>query len=388
MASAAIRDPGTDRNFEEFARLCRRYDLPEFVKQAELAPTLQPEGLPDSVYADPVDRRYPCHNAAATWVSSLYFGEKRGEYHPKTQERVEQRLRQFADYWRIAPQVSAILKQAGENRSGDLPDACYAYIFVDGDGRRTRYKPMQSPPEVKAAADWLQQYRDRLPLRDRRVVAGKILDRADALGMKLASDAVESLERQAGRGVCDPREVAEAVKQRAALASGAFQTEILKLASVVEDKPRQSLQPSALVKLAETLDDVDRALRISPQAYGSVLRRPEDVVFSVTLTKVAEDYGAALELTTGRVYDLRQLSKLAYDDLEAAFGGDFLRDANCGVDGIDTEKLAAVAATLPRPDAELFEQLLSDAGVAPLLGKAAAAEPLPPELLAQLAEIY
>ena len=98
-----ILDPASDVNREELARLSKLYTFPDFVKQADISQTMNPENPAVTTYADPVRQKFACHTAAATWLSSLYFHEKKAEYHPKDRNRIEQRLQHYVDYWRIRP---------------------------------------------------------------------------------------------------------------------------------------------------------------------------------------------------------------------------------------------------------------------------------------------
>ena len=95
-------------------------------------------------------------------------------------------------------------------------------------------------------------------------------------------------------------------------------------------------------------------------------------------TRTAEQFEAAGEveahcaMTSGTVYDKGSLSKLALDDLRSLFGTDFAKEVSTGLD-LDVEKLAEVAHTLPRPEAELFDNLCQECGIAPAMSKGASA---------------
>jgi len=362
--SVSVLDPSTDKGFTELARLAKVYDFPEFVKQASLEETTQPDRIAITAYADPVRRRYPCHSAAATWVSNMYFQEKRAEYHPKDQARIQQRLDSFIGYFRIKSACDATNEKAAAVRRGDpLPDSAYAYVWEAADGHKDRRLPMTNTMEVKAAAEWLSKYHNQLPYRDRNKIANKILEKAAAYGAGLP-DHLEYLERQAGLGIPDTAEVVDMLQQRAKLARDQQQREkIAELANTVRSSPRTALQPGTLVDLAITLDTIDRSLGLTAK-YGEYLQAPENVIFKVTYTKAAEDFHELCPLTTGNAYSRDQLAKVGRDTLESLFGTDFVQEVSTGLD-IDPEKLAAVVATLPRPDAQLFDQLMQETGQQP-----------------------
>ena len=122
-ANALIIDAASDTNREELARMVKLYEIPDFVKQANLDFTMNPDGISINSYADPVRRKFACHTAAATWVSGMYFHEKKAEYHPKDRQRIESRLESYVDYWRIRPAYNTLVKEANNLISQELPDS-------------------------------------------------------------------------------------------------------------------------------------------------------------------------------------------------------------------------------------------------------------------------
>ena len=160
-----VLDPITDTTQEELARFAKLHEFPGFVKKAALDTTTRPVGVGAATYADPRTQRYPCHTAAATWLSGLYFHEKQAEYHPKDRERIQQRLEHYVDFFRIRPAYEKMAADVARmQKEAELPDSSYAYVWADPDsGHKSRHLPMRSGQEVKAAAEWLEEYRDRMP---------------------------------------------------------------------------------------------------------------------------------------------------------------------------------------------------------------------------------
>lgn len=386
-STVQILDPASDVNREELARLSKLYVFPDFVKQADISQTMSPENPAATTYADPVRKRFACHTAAATWLSSLYFHEKKAEYHPKDRSRIEQRLQHYVDYWRIRPDYDSVVKKAGDLTTQELPDSAYGYVWVDTQGNKERFLPLTSTQNIKAAAEWLEEHRDTLPFHDRHVIAKKLLEKAAATGTMLGEDLSQFVEKQAGYGIPDPAEIYKMLNQRSQLCKNAeYCEQIQTLAKTVRGQSQLALQPNQLVKLAETVDMIDRAIHLNGK-YTDNIQRPEDVIFKVTYTKAASDRETLCTLQTGNIYDKGQLSKLAREDVESLFGTDFVGEVSRGLE-IDPEKMAAVAETLPRPDAELLEQMLSEAGQQPQFGKEAADVGLSDAELEEIAAIY
>lgn len=393
MSASTIVDPCADRNKSELVRLSRLFDLPDFVKQADIDNTMHPKEPAVSVFADPVRKKFACHNAAATILSAVYFHDKSAEYPEKDRKLVQERLEKAADFFRVRPDYDAVVKTASDlhlRRGSPLPDSSYAYVLTPDDGgAKERYYPMTDAASVKVAADWLLSVRDRMPFEYRHVISNKILAKAADYGAGLGRDLDGFLEKQAGRGIPDPDEIGEMLQQRATISrqvSPEWSDAITKLAVEIKTTPQISLQTDALVKLASVVEELDHNLGIRGK-YTDIIRRPEDVLFGLTFQKAASDYNSLCVLQTGKVYDKRQFGKVALDDVESLFGTDFTEAVSCGLE-VDTEKFAAVASTLPRPDAEMLESLMQAAGQHPQSLKTASFAGLSDEVLAEAAAKY
>ena len=383
-----ILDPTDDLNRVELVKFAKRYEFPKFVKEADLDMTMAPERIAVTAYADPVRKKFACHNAAATWLSAVYFHEKSAEYHTKDRDRIRERFEKFADFFAIRPAYDSVVKKADTLRGDNqLPDSNYAYVWQSHDGTKERYYPLDTTPNIKVAAEWLDKEKDAIPFHDRNVIATKILKRANDKGAALGNRLTDFIEKQAGRGIPDPPELYTMLDRRAKLARAEeHRTAITKLAEAVKSTPHTALQPNELVKLATTVDMIDHAIGLKGK-YTELLPRPEDVIFKVTYTKAASDHAQLCALQTGSIFGKEQLSKLAKEDVESLFGTDFAHEVSTGLD-VDAEKLAELAHTLPRPDAELLETLLSESGQHPQMSKAADFTPIDDATLEELARMY
>lgn len=383
-----VLDPASDKNKTELVKIAQRYDFPQFVKDADLETTMAPATIAVTAYADPLHKKYACHSAAATWLSAAYFHEKSAEYHPNDQNKICERFKRFSDYFGIRPAYDAIVKRATDLRGSDqLPDSSYAYVWQSKDGIKERYYPMTNSLQVKTAAEWLQSNCDRIPFIDRNKIADKILEKAARYGANMGEAITDFIEKQAGRGIPDPLEVCSMLENRARLANKHEQREaITKLAAAVRTTPRTALQPKELIKLAAIVDLIDHNIGLKGK-YTELIPRAEDVLFKVSYTKAAADITKLCTLQTGNAYDKSQFSKLAREDVVSLFGNDFADEVCRGFD-IDPEKIAEVAHTLPRPDAELLERLMSEAGQHPQLSKSAEFREIDDATLEELAKAY
>lgn len=370
-------DHVADSNGVELHRLAKLYAFPEFVKSADFKSNWQPENLPATVYGDPRTQQFPCHSQASTWLSHLYFNEKRAELAPTNAFQIEQRLNKFAKYWGITAltdQIKVAYDEMHKDADSKLPDSSFAYVWVSEDGHKQRNMRMVNPVEVKTAADWLHKYRDRIPFSDRHKIAQKIMQKVAQFGVGLG-ESERFIHQQAGLGICNPSEVQGMLKDRARIVKDAGVKEALeKMASTVANKPRAALGPQMLVKIATTVDMVDRGLGIvQNQRYGENLPRPEDVLFKVTIKEAKDGVKAACAMTSGTIYDRGDFERVKLADVESLFGKDFATEVATGLK-VDPEKMAELASTMPRDDADLFDRFMNDCGIEPMQVKSASAK--------------
>jgi hypothetical protein len=137
-----------------------------------------------------------------------------------------------------------------------------------------------------------------------------------------------------------------------------------KIATELEQSPAVGFQPDTLVKLAETIDILDRKLRLRGR-YTDVIPRPEDVIFSCTLSKMASDLERHVSTTTGKLYEKDAFSRVPLQELQDLFGSEFVAQVRTPFGRVNPEKMAEVVSTLPRPDANLLDAVLQQNGIYP-----------------------
>lgn len=372
-----ILDSTSDTSKQDFWRLAKLYPLPDYVKQASQSALEPAETLPTTAYADIVNKQFPCHTKAATYISWLYFLEKRDGLNTKSAELLEARLTNFSNRWGMAQEVAVLReKHAAAHRDtlATLPDSAFAIVWVDGSGSKARHLPMRNATEVKVAAEWFRTHRDSFKWDDRQTVACKLLDKAVKFGAALGEDLDDMLEKQAGRGVYVPSRVADMIENRTRAVDrlpAEVKERMLKLAANVKSNAMLSMDPATSANLARTLDMFDRSYGITGN-YSTLVPRPEDVLFAGTLKTAGQFIKDACTLVTGSVYEKKEFAKLALSEVRALLGDAVIAAVADGIE-VSPEKMAEVAETLPRPDAQKLEHLLSDIGVTPVFKNASAA---------------
>lgn len=347
-------------------RLTQLYVPPDFVKQASHEQLCGGEDpLQPHLYGNAARRVYPCHTKAATWMSALFFGDKKDSLSPVEQSGVEARLKQAADFWGIGPQITTLwTKMAQDAATGNLQlvDDDFAMVWAGTNGSKERHYPLRNGAEVKMASVWFNQYHSQFTYADKHTVARKILIKAAAFGAAVENS--ELLDRCAGFGYCAAQTAAEVWMKRAGLARQAhpdYAEQAVKVAESILSSTFEARDQGKRIKMAELMDQFDRQTGLDKLYDAGGLDRPEDALFAIT-EKVAGDFVRDhVQTTTGAVYEKMALDRLDISHIRQWLGDEFADEVG-GV-MLDTTKLAEIVPTLPRPEAEMFERMAAAAGV-------------------------
>lgn len=383
-------DQTQDISGRETHRLTSLYPPPEFVKSASQDRLAGGENLQRHMYADPLNKLYPCHTGPATWLSALFFEDKRASFTEKQAAEIEERINAAANYFGIAGLVKELrdkVAAASVTDLANLPDSEFAIVWADQAGNKDRHWPLRNATEVKFAAAHFKAHRDQFTFADRHTIATKILEKAAEYGAD-TSEADDTLELAAGRGACAAKVAADMLRGRASLVAHSqkeLAAEMTKLAAVVEANPEEARGEALRLKLAAAVDEYDRATGLHRLYDDGGLERPEEILFAIT-EKVASDFMQAhVETTTGNVYNLDDLEKLAEDDVRTWMGDEFADAVTAGGVYLDRDKLAAIVPTLDRGMASTLDRLAAEKGLTPAVKSAAASDLLPLARLYELA---
>ena len=375
---STVIDQTDDRNGQELHRIAALYPLPDFVKNANSDDVCGTDDLPPHLFADITRRRFPIHTGPATLISSVFFYEKKAEMPSGRAQPLEQNLLKAAKYFRIGGYLKTIQEKAAALQTPEpvtLEDDTFAIVFKHTDGTKERHYPMRNPREVKTAAAWLEARRDLLPFEDRRQVADKILQKAAQLGADVSAHR-DMLEKTAGMGGCASKDAAALIRTRVRILGNTLkptpiQQELEKLARLCEESPAIAVQHFApLTKIASIIDQFDREHGLN-RRYDDTVERPEDVLFGVTTKIAAEVSDELIGSLTGNYYKRADLQAVPVRDLADTLGEDFADAISTAGAWVDTEKLATIVPTLPRDDAEQFDEVVAAAGIRPFAQKSA-----------------
>lgn len=363
----AVLDPTTDKQRIELTKLARLYEFPDFLKHADIEDTMAPSDIAVNDYAMPQAAMYPCHTKAGTALSIIYYFDKRGEFPGKTQIMIEDRLAKAAEYFDLTDFMAEVEKKADDiNRPITLPDSSYVYVEVK-DGVKVGYEAMVDAVTTKRAADWLLSQQDNIPYEVRKGMAERILFKVAEFNVGLREHALESLEKNAGRGYPDTAKLAACLQRRAKLARDEeSRTNLYKTAesiSSISKEASASVEWSFLVNALEAFDERHN-LR---GKYAHLVERPVDVVFEVNSVKLARDCSQQIQLSNGTMYSEDSFTKLSKDALTSVFGEDFAAAACSEGCQVDPGFFKTASAYLTQQQSLLLETLLKQAGQTPVV---------------------
>jgi hypothetical protein len=388
-------DQSSDLSGRERYRLAELLDAPEFVKQAEGVDLCGDISIPAEAYADPLHRLYPCHTPAATWASTAFFMDKRASFSKRDAEFIDERLGYYAAYHEINHAIKNLRDKFAEANKpvvDTLSDDDYALVVKkSNEVDIVRRYPLRNSSEVKAAAAYLHTHRDRFPFNLRRDWADKVLQKAASFGVDLG-DHSDYIERQAGGGYCTMKTAVDLIKDRVNASRNGpggmseLQVEMLKLADELKKDPVRIHEPGVRVKLASVIDDFDRVTGIWRQ-YGDRLPRVEDVIFDLTVEKIASAAKDHVSTMTGNIYSTVDLEKVSWDQLNAYLGDDFA-NAISKRGKLNIEKAAEIIPTLDRGMAQAFDAMMQAAGLQPAAKEAGGGYGLSHDYLLRMAADY
>jgi hypothetical protein len=384
-------DQNQDVTQQETHRLTTLFPCPDFVKNATHDRTHATDNLPRHVYADQVNKLYPCHTAPATWLSALFFADKRASFKPKQATDINERIHSSAKYFGILGLVTELEEKVAAAATDNLNtrgDEDFAIVWVGENGAKERHWPLRNATEVKFAAEHFSKYRDEFVYEDRRKIAEKILEKSAAYAADI-NEHIHTLSLTAGAGACAASVASDMLRKRAALVARTnadAAVEMRKLAEVVEGNPEKAREHDTRVKIAGVVDAFDRTNLLNRLYDDGGLPRPEEVLFAVT-EKAARDFLASnVETTTGNVYALEDLEKLAVDQVREWLGDDFADAVTAGGVYLDRDKLAAIVPTLDRGMAAMLDRLMQENKIAAVAQTKQADSLLPLEKLFELAQ--
>ena len=350
----------SDTNNQILHRINKIYPLPDFVKKAADGSSADVQSLSLENFADPVNRRFPCHTKAATWLAQAYFLESADDYNQRSRNFIQNKIDKAAKFFSIEDRVTSVRRQFEKHSNfdfNDLSDDQFAFVG-DVDGKRVRKMPIHNPECVKRAGVYLYENRMAYPFAWRRIAARNILKKANHFKVGFQENNLEYLEKAAGYGLNTPKEIAKTIRDRSFMVRDRPTAGVLR--KLADAMGRMVPTIPMMEKLATIIDAVDRDTGLY-RRYN-LIPTPEEVCYSITEKRASTIIDGHFKLTTGKFYPLDILKSIPLNKV-ASLLGKSLQDAIADETGIDVdhEKAAQILPTLPLGDAQLFEKLIEEA---------------------------
>ena len=361
-----------DAGYRVLFEAAQLFDLPDYVKTASQKTLEQPDAKLNA-YADAARNAFPCHTKAACFLSAVYLEHNKTKMPAKQAAHIARVIDDFAqrhdilaDITRFREQHLAAHKQA--MATDGLNDDDFGVILKLATGEKVRHYPLRNSLEVKRASQYLQQHANEFVFDDRQQFAEKVLAKAANHGVRLSPEEEEFLRRQAGFGTCRTKTAAEGLRARARLAQcpAEVKERLTKLADCLMTNPALATDRQALLKLAKTVDEVDRCYKIK---HGQSTPCVEDMLFSADLREVSQFTKNACMTASGSIYDQRQFVKLPLEAVQTVYGNRLAAEVSAGI-RVNHEKMAAAVAAMDVRQAAALDQLMQSAGESPILLKA------------------
>lgn len=364
-------DVSDDVNRQQLYALDRLCGLPDFVKTAADDSKETIQALPNSVFADTANRKFPCHTKIATWLANAYFQQNKHLYPKEQAQRIQGSIDKFASWFKIASIVNDHNKRwekVANFGAPDMRDEDFALVYTLDTGVKVRRMPMPNALSVKEAGEYLYANRFMYTYPMRKQAAKKILERVIEAEEKMSKtgsyntglafnfDTREYLLKAAGVGATTTTWASEKIAQRSLMMpdKSPYRAKLAELSKSV--KEWQNPSRDAYIKLAEAIDAVDRETGIFNH-YQDGIDLPEEIFFQVSVKQAEAARSTFITLQNDEVLDVGTIGHLPLEKISEALGKDFA-DAVSENGSVSTEKFAEIAPTLPRDDANLLSRMI------------------------------
>ena len=348
-------DITSDNLHSTLYQVCRKVGVPDYVASAECITKEAVAGLPDTLFADRSNRRYPIDTKANTWLSAVYFAktaEADGYHNGVLKEYVEGVIKLAADKYGIRADVDRAMEEIRR-----VPAVKKAEDDESNYGWPSERKyPMFDERGVKLACSYFDENAYKYPKDMRHTIAKNIFLKCAEYGIS-PSDRVR---QEAGSGfnlldaigseLVDRAHSCPDAKARAALAKTA--------SAVIQADP--SKRKALMDKFANVLEKFDEAFGFD-KLYGKRFNPPSAIFYgrSVKEAKALADDTVVLG---DKPFSIKKLASLPISVFTDALGDDFGKRVKTA-EAIDEAKLADELHSMPTPDKKaLFRSILNYVG--------------------------
>jgi hypothetical protein len=328
------------------------------------------EKLANVAFADPLFKKFPCHNRDSTILNWYYFLYQYDSIPGVNRSVILNNFKKFASIYNATNELYKIACAHADNLSDDARrelhqklgfvidskrnDEDYALVISKG-GKKFYFYPIRNEDEVKEAASWFKNFRKQSSLDVRYQIANKILAKAEKFNITFDKETKNCLVKSALRADFDISKVKKYISKVASALKfykiASFNIDLEKTAEKLQEKAKilpEKLAKKHVVVILRKLDD----LANSSDLYDAPVNLPlpeDECCVDVDLPKPN-----IAKLLSGHLLNLDSLfSNFPPENILKKFFGDEVFDFIKNDSGVvDMDKFKEWAESLPAPDAK------------------------------------
>lgn len=295
--------------------ICRKGGAPDYVLSASPMSKEASDKLPDALFADRVNRRYPIDSKANTWLSAAYFAKTAQDdnYSSKAMRSlVETSIKLAADRYGIREDVdkamAAIREKTAVKAAAD-DESNYGWPSE-------RKYPMFDERGVKMADSYFSENCFKYPPKMRKEIASRIFQKCAEYGIEPG----DKVRQEAGHGFSMIEDVGVNLLDRVKAASHKSPRLAGALAKAAAGYVSNKT-PFERDRLAGMLDRFDDEMGFSDQ-YGTRFMSPMEVFHGRNIKEAQDLLDDSVQLGDN-LFSITKLAGLPLDLFTSALGDDF-----------------------------------------------------------------
>lgn len=298
-----------------------RPQLEELIKEAEVTED-QFNALPDTAFAWPEKRAFATHTKEHTILSRLYR-----EKLASVPAHVDMALKEAYQVYELDDNLFARAKVASKE------DATFYLLPED------KKLSIKTANDLETVQRTLLSNLTKLSVENRALACTRLLDKAREFDKVAMLSPV--VHKYAGYSYSDTQVLRDWLGARVTAArDNLYKAAYEKLATEIEKFPKEIRERDGLVKLADTIAELDKAAGLD-KLYDKKILDPMATVFNTE--KIAS---SGVDLN-GKFVPMQRLASYEPSFYGDILGDDVVRDASIN-GALDIQKLATIIGTLPR----------------------------------------
>ena len=348
-------DSTTDHSFRTLWGIVKAAGTPpDYLVNGALVDEKDAEDLPDTSFADTVNRRFPLTDKANTWASAGYFAKTASDMGYSNLERssVEWRIKKAAATYGISKDVDEIMAKVTyvpQEKKAEFDPSCYC-------DPEHRGFPVFDKEGAEMANRFFEKHAYKYGHERRKTIAKNIMKKSAEYGVKVA----EQVRISAGEGFPNREALAEHLLFRAneLMERGTYKMaeELCKFASEIcmcsdEDLFRNK------DGLFDAISGMDEITGID-DCYGRKFCAPEEIVFDITPDSMKEVMEDAVPMG-GDTFSAKALADLPRALFEKVLPKGMV-DGMMEGGKISPKKLSVTIISLKSPESSHLKRTIQD----------------------------